>query len=481
MQPKGQLRPYHTPLLNLQRLFETVGIIGALKISTLVRGAEFDSQYALLGITGAVLFLVFAELFGLYHSWRTKTILEECSSVFLTWALVLGLLIIGFFFLKSAEEFSRIVIVTWGLAVPCLLWLARACGRLWLKRLRIVGRNTRTAALAGLSPAADRMYRQINRSPWMGFRLLGVFDDRQTDVAPSPCRRAKRNYTSSHTPVHALPLNGTLNELVEKARSGEIEYIFITLPIYAEKRIMHLLDQLADTTAEVYVVPDFFLMELSHAHWSNLGNTPLISILQTPFHSVNGALKQIEDYILATCILLLISPILILIAIAVKLTSKGPVIFKQKRYGLNGQEILVWKFRSMTVCENDNSVKQATKNDSRITPIGAFLRKNSLDELPQFFNVLQGRMSIVGPRPHATAHNEQYRHLIHGYMMRHKVKPGITGWAQVNGYRGETDTLEKMEKRVDFDLHYVQNWSLSLDLKIIFLTIFKGFRGKNVY
>ncbi|HBV2999050.1 TPA: exopolysaccharide biosynthesis polyprenyl glycosylphosphotransferase, partial [Klebsiella pneumoniae] len=179
--------------------------------------------------------------------------------------------------------------------------------------------------------------------------------------------------------------------------------------------------------------------------------------------------------------LLFISPILLIIACLIKLTSPGPIIFKQTRYGMDGKPIKVWKFRSMSVMENDNKVIQATKNDIRITKVGRLLRRTSLDELPQFFNVLFGGMSIVGPRPHAVAHNEQYRNLIEGYMLRHKVKPGITGWAQINGWRGETDTLEKMEKRVEFDLEYIREWSIWLDLKIIFLTIFKGFINKSAY
>ncbi|ENH1714789.1 exopolysaccharide biosynthesis polyprenyl glycosylphosphotransferase, partial [Escherichia coli] len=191
--------------------------------------------------------------------------------------------------------------------------------------------------------------------------------------------------------------------------------------------------------------------------------------------------KRIEDIIVSMLILILISPVLCVIAVTVKLTSKGPVIFRQTRYGMDGKPIKVWKFRSMTVMENDNVVTQATKNDVRVTKVGRFLRRTSLDELPQFFNVLLGGMSIVGPRPHAVAHNEQYRILIDGYMLRHKVKPGITGWAQINGWRGETDTLEKMQKRVEYDLEYIREWSVWLDLKIIFLTVFKGFISKTAY
>ncbi|MGL9681222.1 exopolysaccharide biosynthesis polyprenyl glycosylphosphotransferase, partial [Escherichia coli] len=196
---------------------------------------------------------------------------------------------------------------------------------------------------------------------------------------------------------------------------------------------------------------------------------------------INMLFKRLEDILVSSIILLFISPILLIISLAVKLSSNGPVIFKQIRYGMDGKPIQVWKFRSMTVMENDDKVVQATKNDIRVTKVGKFLRSTSLDELPQFFNVLFGQMSVVGPRPHAVSHNEQYRTLIQGYMLRHKVKPGITGLAQINGWRGETDTLEKMEKRVEYDLLYIRGWSIWLDLKIIFLTIFKGFINKSAY
>jgi putative colanic acid biosysnthesis UDP-glucose lipid carrier transferase len=208
---------------------------------------------------------------------------------------------------------------------------------------------------------------------------------------------------------------------------------------------------------------------------------PLVSVFESPIYGSNFFLKRLEDLVLGSLILLLISPFMLAIAIAVKLTSPGPAIFKQRRYGLNGEVIEVWKFRSMSVLEDGGHVPQAQKNDPRVTRLGAFMRRTSLDELPQFINVLQGQMSIVGPRPHAVAHNEQYRKLIHGYMLRHKVKPGITGWAQVNGWRGETDTMEKMEMRVKYDLDYINNWSLWLDLKIIVMTAFVGMRGKNAY
>ena len=229
----------------------------------------------------------------------------------------------------------------------------------------------------------------------------------------------------------------------------------------SQPRILHVLDELKDTTASIYFVPDMFITDLIQGRSGTVCGTPVISVCESPFTGSNGLIKRASDIILSLLILALISPLLLLIALAIKLDSPGPVIFKQRRYGLDGEEILVYKFRSMRVCEDGDTIRQAQKDDARITRIGAFLRKNSLDELPQFINVLQGRMSIVGPRPHAVAHNEIYRNLIKGYMIRHKVKPGITGWAQVNGYRGETRTLDKMQARIDHDLDYLRNWSLA--------------------
>ena len=242
-----------------------------------------------------------------------------------------------------------------------------------------------------------------------------------------------------------------------------------------------MLNQLADTTASVYIVPDSYIHNLLHARWYSMNGIPVASVFESPFYSVDGWLKRFEDIVITCIILALIAPVMLAIALAVRLTSPGPVIFKQRRYGLNGEVIEVWKFRSMAVCEDDLNIPQAKRFDPRITPLGGFLRRTSLDELPQFINVLQGRMSIVGPRPHAVAHNEEYRKLVYGYMLRHKVKPGITGLAQVHGWRGETDTLGKMEMRVKYDLEYINSWSIWLDIKIIFLTIFKGFTGKSAY
>jgi putative colanic acid biosynthesis UDP-glucose lipid carrier transferase len=241
------------------------------------------------------------------------------------------------------------------------------------------------------------------------------------------------------------------------------------------------LKALGDTTVDVHLIPDMFTYNLLHARMGHVGEMQTISVYDSPMKGGSSLLKRVEDIALASIILCIIAIPMLIIAVAIKMTSKGPAIFKQNRYGMDGKKIKIWKFRSMTTQDNGDVVKQATKGDARITPLGAFLRKTSLDELPQFFNVLQGDMSVVGPRPHAVSHNEQYRKKITYYMLRHKMKPGITGWAQVSGWRGETDTDEKMEMRIKYDLHYIRNWSLWFDFKIVIFTIFRGFVGNNVY
>ncbi|HBQ6826446.1 TPA: undecaprenyl-phosphate glucose phosphotransferase, partial [Klebsiella pneumoniae] len=236
-----------------------------------------------------------------------------------------------------------------------------------------------------------------------------------------------------------------------------------------------------DTTCSVSLIPDILTFNILQSRTEEINGVPVVPLFDTPLNGINMVFKRVEDVFFSIIILFLISPVLAVIALLIKLTSPGPILFKQIRYGMDGKAIKVWKFRSMKVMENDDRVIQATKNDTRVTKVGGFLRKTSLDELPQFINVLFGSMSIVGPRPHAVAHNEQYRKLIQGYMLRHKVKPGITGLAQVNGWRGETDTLDKMEKRIEYDLEYIRTWNIVLDIKIIFLTVFKGFIGKTAY
>jgi len=372
------------------------------------------------------------------------------------WVWIAGLLGVTGYATGYIRQFDQNALIAWLWAAPCteialtmgLRLAAPAIISLQgpKQRALIVGMNEQGLALAG----------KLKGSPYSRVELAGFVDSRSTERLSSGA---------------SFPLLGKLDQLAAIAKNDRIQVIYLSLPMASQPRILHILDELKDTTASIYFVPDMFVTDLIQGQPSAVCGMPVISVCETPFRGANGVVKRLSDIVFSLGILTLIAPVLLAIAVAVKFTSPGPVIFKQRRYGLDGEEILVYKFRSMSVTEDGGVVAQAKKNDSRITPLGAFLRKTSLDELPQFINVLQGRMSIVGPRPHAVAHNELYRKLIKGYMVRHKVKPGITGWAQVNGYRGETDTLDKMQGRIDYDLDYLRNWSLRLDIHIILRTV----------
>lgn len=383
------------------------------------------------------------------------------------WCGVFGLLWAACLLLGYEAMFEPALLMAWAAAVPLLdtaAWLALRRGAPALARLQ--GPPER-AVLVGMNAHGLALAQRLRASVLGHVEVLGFADDRDAQrLAAAGCGFAHLGETAG------------LAELVQRQR---IDRIYVTLPMTSQPRILKLLEDLKDTTASVYFVPDMFVTDLIQGRSEVLCGMPVISVCDSPFRGSAGLVKRGSDLVLASLILLLIAPALLAIALAVKLSSPGPVIFKQRRYGQDGEEIVVYKFRSMTVAEDGAVVTQARAGDQRVTRVGAILRRTSLDELPQFVNVLQGRMSVVGPRPHAVAHNELYRKVIRGYMVRHKVKPGITGWAQVNGYRGETDTLEKMQGRVDHDLDYLRNWSLRLDLWIIVKTVKLVFRDSKAY
>jgi len=447
------------------RFIDTVAVIVCLPLAAWAIGQSLDGDYLLLLTLALLFFTLFSQVGRMYGSWRLQPLWMELVRVVLVWCGVLGALLGTAFLFKDSAVYSRLLLGIWACVVPTVMAIVRWNVRRRIRQDSLRGINVRVLAFVGAGPAAQRLAERLSLTAWMGLRVAGVYDDRNI----------------SRLSLGDMSLIGDTEMLLRDARAGKLDYVYITLPMHAEKRIIELVNALADTTASVYVVPHAFIFDLMHASWVQVGGQPVISIYETPFFGIDGSLKRLEDLVLSSLILVLISPLLLGLAIAIKLNSRGPVLFRQQRYGLDGQIVEVWKFRSMSVSEDGDHVQQARKGDSRVTSLGRFLRRTSLDELPQFINVLQGRMSIVGPRPHAVAHNEQYRRLIHGYMLRHKVRPGITGWAQINGWRGETDTLEKMAKRIEFDLHYMRTWSLLLDLRIIFLTLFKGFVGKNAY
>ena len=410
---------------------------------------ELPPPYLLLSV------LVFALTFP-GESRLHKPLRTVGFNILLNWVWVAGLLFLTGFATGYLREFYDKALLAWLWVAPvtefgaCLLLRAAAPALIRLQgpeqRAIIVGMNSQGVALAT----------KLAQSPYSRIELCGFVDSRGTD---------RNGATFNHTVL------GKLGDIASLVKQRNIQIIYLSLPMASQPRILHVLDELKDTTASIYFVPDMFVTDLIQGHTTSVCGVPVISVCESPFTGFDGAVKRISDIVFSILILILITPVLIAVAIAVKRSSPGPIIFKQRRYGLDGKEILVYKFRSMTVTEDGGTVMQAQKGDARVTPLGAFLRKTSLDELPQFINVLQGRMSIVGPRPHAVAHNEIYRKLIKGYMVRHKVKPGITGWAQVNGLRGETDTLDKMQGRIDYDLDYLRHWSLRLDISIILRTV----------
>jgi putative colanic acid biosysnthesis UDP-glucose lipid carrier transferase len=413
--------------------------------------------------------MIIGDANGLYRpTLRSAPAKVELGKVWLSWGFTPPILLTVAFVTKTGDDYSRIVTLIWFVLAPLLISTVRFGSRRLEGEMYRRGVATRSVHIVGATKMGGMIAQRIMDDPSSGMRVDGYFDDRDPErLNPMPERLG--------------PPIGRLNDLLELAHRGKVDIVYIALPLRAESRISDIVRKLADSTASVYVVADFLVFDLVHAQWSNVQGLPVVSVFESPFYGVNGWLKRVEDVVLGSLILLMIAFPMACIALGVKLTSQGPVFFRQRRYGLNGEEIRVLKFRTMTVTEDGAAVTQAKKNDQRVTRFGAFLRRTSLDELPQFINVMMGEMSIVGPRPHAVSHNEMYRRMIHGYMLRHKVKPGITGWAQVNGWRGETDTVEKMEQRVNHDLHYIQNWGLLFDLKIIFKTIFGSGTRQNAY
>ncbi|MFO1217431.1 MAG: undecaprenyl-phosphate glucose phosphotransferase [Burkholderiaceae bacterium] len=391
---------------------------------------------------------------------------DAARGIAVSWlALIVTLTLFGYF-TSSLEYFKPKVLLAWAALTPLLHWQAINIGQLIVQRRVALAHGQRKAVLVGAGPLGLTVARALREQHGRQADFVGWFDDRAGDRLQVEL---------------GAKLLGSFNDLAPYIRDHGIKEVYITLPISSQPRIAEMLENIQGTTASVYYVPDIPGISIVQGRLHDLNGVPVLGICETPFTGINEVLKRASDLVLASIILFLISPLLTAIAIGVKLSSPGPVIFKQRRNGLDGDEITIYKFRSMRTMDNGAVVKQATKDDPRITPFGAILRRTSLDELPQFINVLQGSMSIVGPRPHAVAHNELYRQAIKGYMVRHKVRPGITGWAQVNGFRGETETVEKMKARVEYDLEYLRNWSLWLDLRIIFRTIRLVFFDRSAY
>jgi putative colanic acid biosysnthesis UDP-glucose lipid carrier transferase len=461
----GSLEPTHVTLAKQGIL--PLAVVLTLAACVLACGQSLSLQFYALGL---VAFLISAQVFSpldLANRKGTRRPPAIVSRVLLEWSCVVAVLVFLSASFKLTHVFSRDIIMSWFGATPFALLLADSLKNPVAKWLASDGGVAQRYIIIGANAVGVELARRIDNGH-AGEKFFGFLD----------FRSAERAKEVLDTPVTG---NCSARDFADFVRAHAINRVYLALPISTAPRIEELLKELRDTTASVYFVPNIFAFDLVQARCVEIGGMPAFSICDSPMQGMSGFCKRVFDVVFASVALVLTSPVLLVVALAIKQTSAGPVLFKQRRYGLNGEEILVYKFRSMSVCENGAVVAQATRQDSRVTPLGAFLRRTSLDELPQIFNVLEGKMSFVGPRPHAVAHNEEYRKLINGYMIRHKVRPGITGWAQVNGLRGETSSLDKMHRRVQYDLDYLKNWSLWLDLKIIARTALTVLSDRHAY
>ena len=463
------IRLHHSNILALFRAVDSLLIIFTLLTILKIAEIPWNNAYTILQISAVIIFGLFAESNEIYYLWRGHSMLNLASRIMMSWLVTISIIFVPFIFIRPLNDVSLPVIFLWLELTPLVMIGLHWSRRVVLAKLRSNPSEPRRVAIVGANDLGVRMINTMNDMPWLGYRVIGFYDDR-IDTDDLNRRLVGQDIT----------VNGGLNQLYQDARDDKIDIVFVTLPMRAELRMRIVIDRLADTTVTPYVIPDVFNFDLLHSRLTCFQGIPALSIYDSPLVD-NSWAKRLEDLVLGFGMLAALALPMLVIALGVKLTSRGPVFFKQTRYGMGGERIKVWKFRSMTVCEDGDNVTQAKQGDMRVTPFGNFLRRTSLDELPQLFNVLSGSMSLVGPRPHAVAHNEFYRGQIKGYMLRHKVKPGITGLAQISGYRGETETLDKMSGRVAYDLEYIRNWSLLLDIKILWGTLFRGFVGQQAY
>lgn len=448
----------------ITRIAEILATLGAMQLAFLIYPSGDPSALTIIALLGAMLYTFAAELTGAYADLRLRPFHIEARRVVGAWALTLLCMLTASWAVKVTGVFSRLQIGMWAAFGAILLVGVRQSIRSMLFLHRRSGRNQRQAVIIGGGSLARQWIRTIRTYPELGLLPVAVFDDDPAKVGQD---------------CEGVTVAGNCDQALAFVNSRHVPTVFITLPLNAETRVRQILDQFLDSPANLYIIPDVFTFQLMNLNAFQVAGTPVIALSASPMSARKEALKRAEDILLGTLALTLAAPLMLLIGLGIKLDSPGPVFFRQWRYGLDGREISVWKFRTMCVTEDGREFHQAARDDCRVTWFGSVLRRTSLDELPQLFNVLAGNMSLVGPRPHAVAHDEQFRALLPGYMWRLKIKPGITGWAQVNGWRGATDTIDKMKGRVEHDIHYIENWSLSLDMKILWLTLWKGFLNDN--
>lgn len=395
--------------------------------------------------------MILSQLNG-YRPLRARRLLDWVGPITGAVLLAFGVVLLGLWLSKETSTYSRLWLITWSVSSWGALLLIRALGFALLRFLHVQGLHHRKLLIVGDGAAAEPVVTRLQRHPESGYDVLSIWSD-DDDQA-----------------------------LVRWVEKEGVQDVWIVLPLSAENRIARLLSLLRECHVDVRYIPDMTGFSLLNHRSTTLLGIPMLDLSISPISDpLNRLIKRTEDAVLGLVFTLIGLPLAVLIAVSIKLSSRGPVLFKQVRGGFDGQSITVYKFRTMYLHEAGAVLQQATAEDERVTPIGRLLRRTSMDELPQLFNVLQGRMSLVGPRPHALEHDERFEQLIANYVLRYRIKPGITGWAQINGWRGETNTYEKLEQRVLYDLFYIENWSLGFDLKIILMTIIQVLRGRNAY
>lgn len=459
----NKIQPDKSGFVWLHRFIDSLLPISSLYIINWLLNIPWNDRYLAMGVIGGFIFVFASQQVGVYQNWRGRALFSSAKLIINAWLITWALLIITAFLYKDTDNFSRLSVTSWALITPILLISYRLIIRTVIGKYRSQGKNSKQIAIIGAGSVGQQIATIFQENSWLGYKVAAFYDD---------------NTELHGKNINSIPVISGTNDIVSTVNSNQYNEIYICLPLGAEQKIKQILTELTDTTAIVKFVPDLFSFDLMHAKSTELKGIPVFSVYDTPLSSSsNKMIKRIEDIILSSIILFIISPIMLILAIGVKITSPGPIFYRQTRIGWNGQPFDMLKFRSMPIDVEKEGVKWGSAQNKTNTKFGQFIRAKSLDELPQFLNVIKGDMSIIGPRPERDIFVEQFRKEIPRYMQKHMVKAGISGWAQINGWRGDTS----LEKRIEFDLHYINNWSLWLDIKIIFLTIFKGFINKNAY
>ena len=437
----------------------------------LVAPNQMATDYWLVIAAGSLAAVTFMEFSDCYQIAALMRPFATFSRILLVWAATFALMALTGFMLKVSADFSRLMFGMWFLAGFVAIFALRLVMARLIRRWARNGRMERRAVIVGGGKAAEDLIRAVEQQPYNDIRICGIFDDRDDKRSPPL--------------VAGYPKLGTVSELIEFARIARIDMLIVSLPITAEQRVLQLLKKLWVLPVDIRLSAHSSSLQFRPRAYSYIGSVPLLDIFDKPINDWDSVAKRAFDIVFSLIGIVLFSPIMVATAIAIKLDSKGPILFKQKRHGFNNEEIEVYKFRSMYADQSDPTAKKTvTRDDPRVTRVGRFIRKTSIDELPQFFNALFGSLSLVGPRPHAVAaqsHNLLYAEVVDGYFARHKVKPGVTGWAQINGWRGEMDTNEKIRMRTEYDLYYIENWSLLFDLRILLLTPIRLLNTENAY